>query len=117
VRCTAVVHIILLQRRKVVKRAHGRRTNGDGGETETAVLDRDGASEKYLVVPLMETVYNRNSSSPCSRCKPVRIILLNLRWCVCVREVTYRACECVWLLAPVSCEKRGKGAKRNTDGG
>jgi len=48
----------LLQRRKVVKRAHGRRTIGDGGvgETETARRDRDRASEKYLVVPLMETV-------------------------------------------------------------
>lgn len=59
VRCTAVVHIITTTESRQT-RTHGRRTNGDCGggvgETETARRDRDRAGEKYLVVPLMETV-------------------------------------------------------------
>lgn len=135
--CGAQQLYTLLQRRKVVKRAHGRRTIGDGGgvgETETVRRDRDRASEKYLVVPLMETVpiYMCVTTAAAATAAAVRVVFVNrfvqyyyntdLRcMCVCVclytvrERCTYRVRVCS--VHRLSCGKRGKGAERKTDGG
>lgn len=128
--CGAQQLYTLLQRRKVVKRAHGRRTIGDGGgvgETETVRRDRDRASEKYLVVPLMETVpiYMCVTTAAAATAAAVRVVFVNrfvqyyyntdLRcMCVCVsvyseREV-YLPCACVQC-APIVVREEGKRSR------